>query len=163
MDELIKWTNLERVLQEYAIEVRNRYQDNLISNDHIATGELLNNVDYIISKEDNEISVSLRLQDYWKYVEWDTKPHFPPINKIKEWIRIKPVLPGNRSGKLPTENQLAYLIGKKISEEGTKGTNDLHDAVSRINEDFEERIGIAIEQDLNDCLTVIFSEFFQKN
>ena len=41
------------------------------------------------------------------------------MDKIKEWIRIKPVIPYTRGKRLPNENQLAFLIGRKIS----KGTS----------------------------------------
>lgn len=161
MDNIIKWTNLSKVLEEYAVALRNEYQDNLIRHDHIAKGDLMNRVDYIIQKGNNEISVSLILEDYWKYVEYDTKPHFPPVDKIMEWIRVKPVLPRpDNNGKLPTERQLAYLIGRKINEEGTTGTHDLRDAQRKVLDDFEERVGEAITKDLSDCLTVLFSEFF---
>lgn len=163
MDELMNWDNLSTVLEEYIIEVRNAYQDSLIRNDRIASGELLNNVDYLITKDNISIKVSLLLMDYWKYVEWDTKPHFPPINKILEYVKVKPVIPDNRNGKLPTEKQLAYLIARKISQEGTKGTNDLHNVIQETNERFRERIREAIIKDVHNAATVIFSEMFHKN
>lgn len=159
MDELIRFDNLKEVLQEYAIAVRNRYQDNLIDSDHVASENLLNSIDYIIETENGDISVSLRLEDYWKYVEYDTKPHFPPVDKILEWIKIKPVVPDGRSGRLPTENQLAYLIGRKIAREGTTGTHDLQRALDDINAEYEELIGLAINEDLKEMMDVIFSEF----
>lgn len=165
MEELINWKHLKTVLEEYAVALRNQYQDNLIENDHVTlNGNLLNSVEYIVKKGDHEISVSLKLQDYWKYVEFDTKPHFPPVDKIREWIKIKPVLPyPDDNGNLPTENQLAYLIGREISKEGTEGTHDLYDAVNFINEEYEEKIGIAIEEDISDNLNIIFSEFFRSS
>lgn len=165
MEELINWKHLKTVLEEYAVALRNQYQDNLIENDHLTlSGNLLNSVEYIVKKGGHEISVSLKLQDYWKYVEYDTKPHFPPVDKIREWIKIKPVLPyPDDNGNLPTENQLAYLIGRKISEEGTEGTHDLYDAVNFINDEYEEKIGIAIEEDISDNLNIIFSEFFRSS
>lgn len=165
MEELINWKHLKTVLEEYAVALRNQYQDNLIENDHVTlNGNLLNSVEYIVNKGGHEISVSLKLQDYWKYVEYDTKPHFPPVDKIREWIKIKPVLPyPDDNGNLPTENQLAYLIGRKISEEGTEGTHDLYDAVNFINDEYEEKIGIAIEEDISDNLNIIFSEFFRSS
>jgi hypothetical protein len=48
------------------------------------------------------LTISLNLQDYWKYVEDGTRPHFPPIEDILQWIKVKPVLPRKRKGKLPT-------------------------------------------------------------
>lgn len=64
------------------------------------------------------------MEDYFKWAENGRGPgKFPPIEKIKEWIRIKPVLPRQINSKLPTENQLAYLISRKIALEGTKGNH----------------------------------------
>lgn len=162
-DRIMKWTNLEKVLTDYAIELRNKYQDNLINNDRIATGDLLNSCEYIIEKDNIQISVSLKLQDYWKYVEYDTKPHWPPVDKIMDWIKVKPVLPRpDKNGKLPTPQQLAYLIGKKISEEGTKGSNDLHSAVEEINTKYEQLIETAILKDVDEMATVVFTQFFRE-
>ena len=58
-----KWTNLEKVLEEYGRELRNKYQDSLINNDRIASGELLNSCEYIIQKDSYSISVSLQLAE----------------------------------------------------------------------------------------------------
>ena len=164
MEELISWDNLKAVLEEYAIKLRNTYQDNLIKNDRIASGDLLNSVEYIVKSDNISISVSLQLANYWKYIEWDTKPHFPPMNKIAEWIKIKPVIPvPDRNGKLPTEKQLSYLIARKISEEGTEGTQDLHKALEVVNEEYRDKISDAIGKDVMKGFNVIFSEFFHKN
>lgn len=161
MDNIINWTNLQEVLTEYAERLRNQYQDNLIMDDKLASGKLLNSVEYLIEKGGNEISVSLKLEDYWKWVENGRGPgKFPPMDKILDWIKVKPVIPDERSGRLPTEKQLAFLIGRKISEEGVEGTNDLQKAVDEITEQYEELIGLAIDADLNDSMDVIMSEFY---
>lgn len=161
MDNIINWTNLQEVLTEYAERLRNQYQDNLIMDDKLASGKLLNSVEYLIEKGGNEISVSIRLEDYWKWVENGRGPgKFPPMDKILDWIKVKPVVPDERSGRLPTEKQLAFLIGRKISEEGVEGTNDLQKAVDEITEQYEELIGLAIDADLNDSMDVIMSEFY---
>lgn len=161
MDNIINWTNLQEVLTEYAERLRNQYQDNLIMDDKLASGKLLNSVEYLIEKGGNEISVALKLEDYWKWVENGRGPgKFPPMDKILDWIKVKPVVPDERSGRLPTEKQLAFLIGRKISEEGVEGTNDLQRAVDEITEQYEELIGLAIDADLNDSMDVIMSEFY---
>lgn len=155
------WENLSRVLEEYAIEVRNLYQDILITEDKIASGELLNNVEYIIEKDDRQIEVSLKLEDYWKYVEYGREPgKFPPPDKIMEWIKVKPVLPRQKNGKLPTPQQLSFLIGRKISEEEIEATNALQHTIREINYQFEERIEQAIIADVGNMLDTIFSEYF---
>lgn len=157
-----KWTNLEKVLEEYGRELRNKYQDSLINNDRIASGELLNSCEYIIQKDSYSISVSLQLAEYWKYVEWDTKPHWPPVDKILEWVKIKPVLPHSGSdGKLPTPEQLTFLIGRKIAKEGTKGSNDLHQSIEELNNEYMQLIEEAITKDVDEASTVIITEFYR--
>ena len=161
MEELIKWTNLQRVLGEFAVELRNRYQDNLIRDGKIATGNLLNSVDYKVQYDDRAIWVELHLEDYYRWVENGRAPgKFPPPDKIMEWIRIKPIIPDDRGGRLPTEQQLAFLIGRKIAEEGIEPGNQLHNAMDDIYPQFEERIDEAIAQDVTDSIEIIFSSFF---
>lgn len=156
------WEKTYEVLKEYAIELRNTLQDSYITDDRIATGDLLNSVEYIIEKDDRQIEVSLQLEEWWKYVEEDTKPHFPPPDAMLNYIKAKPVLPKpDRNGKLPTPNQLAYLIGRKISEVGTTGTHNVRDTVRLINERYEEKIGQAISEDINNELDVIIIQSFK--
>ena len=156
------WEKTYEVLKDYAIELRNTLQDSYINDDRIATGDLLNSVEYIIEKDDRQIEVSLQLEEWWKYVEEDTKPHFPPPDAMLNYIKAKPILPKpDRNGKLPTPNQLAYLIGRKISEVGTTGTHNVRDTVRLINERYEEKIGQAISEDINKELDVIFSQSFK--
>lgn len=93
----------------------------LDSNKTNASNDLKNSIRGIVQQNGKYIVISIELEDYWKYVEYGTKPHFPPLSVIKKWISVKPVLPRPLpSGKLPTANQLAYLIGRKISKQGTK-------------------------------------------
>ena len=84
--------------------MRNRYQDNLIRDGKIATGNLLNSIDYKVQYNDREIWVELHLEEYYKWVENGRGPgKFPPPDKILEWIRIKPVIPDDRGVRAPTE------------------------------------------------------------
>ena len=156
------WEKTYEVLKEYAIELRNTLQDSYITDDRIATGDLLNSVEYIIEKDDRQIEVSLQLEEWWKYVEEDTKPHFPPPDAMLNYIKAKPILPKpDSNGKLPTPNQLAYLIGRKISEVGTTGTHNVRDTVRLMNERYEEKIGQAISEDINNELDVIIIQSFK--
>jgi hypothetical protein len=158
--ELINLNNVMATLEEYAIAVRNQYQDNLINDDKIASGNLLNSVDYRIEQDGMVYEVKLKLQDYWKYVEYGTKPHLPPVNKILEWVMVKPVLPRpNDDGKLPTPTQLAWAIAKKIEKKGTDGTEALEEAILDINEKFKEKLVIALHQDMETIMKVVVGDF----
>ncbi len=156
------WENLSRVLEEYIIEVKAIYQDNLSTEGKVASGDLLNNINYIIEKDDRQIEVSLKLEDYWKYVEYGREPgKFPPQDKIMEWIKVKPVLPRQINGKLPTPEQLSFLIGRKIAEEGIEPTNILEHSIETVNNRFEQKIMDAINDDISNMVDVVFSEYFK--
>ena len=69
MEELLSLPNVQRVLGEFAVALRNEYQDNLILHDRIASGDLLNSVEYVIDRDGYTYTVSLMLKDYWYFVE----------------------------------------------------------------------------------------------
>lgn len=158
------WEHTYKVLEEYIIEVMKRYQDELIRDNKIATGNLLNNINYVIEKNDNQIWVGLKLEDYWKYVEFGREPgKFPPVDKIKEWISTKAILPNaDNRGKLPTPDQLAYLIGRSIALEGIEPGHELELTLEEYNQLYEEKILQAVSDDLDNELDIILTEYLSK-
>lgn len=96
-------------------------KDKLEENGSNATHQLSNSIKDIVKFDGKYLTVSIQLEEYYKYVENGRKAgKFPPVEKIKEWIKVKPVLPYTKGKRLPNENQLAYLIGRKIAREGTR-------------------------------------------
>lgn len=158
MDKLIDLPHVQAVMEEMAIAIRNEYQDNLIRNDRIASGDLLNNIEYEVTRGDFTYTIYVKMKDYWYYVENGRKAgKWPPIDNILNWIKIKPVLPRpNAEGKLPTPQQLAFLIARKIGEEGTQGTHDLRKATDTIWDTFEDRLYEAIDADVDAAFIQIF-------
>ena len=158
MDKLIDLPHVQAVMEEMAIAIRNEYQDNLIRNDRIASGDLLNNIEYEITRGDFTYTIYVKMKDYWYYVENGRKAgKWPPIDNILNWITVKPVLPRpNAKGKLPTPQQLAFLIARKIGEEGTEGTQDLRKATDTIWDTFEDRLYEAIDADVDAAFIQIF-------
>ncbi len=147
---MIDFANLAAVLEQYGAEVCEKYRAELAARGKDATGTLGETVHYIVQRDATTYAVDLSLADYWKWVEYGRRPgKFPPPEKIIEWIRVKPVLPRPLSnGKLPTEQQLAFLIGRKIARDGIAPTPVLGDATADVYERFVERIGAAISADL---------------
>ena len=154
---LITFDNLQKVLLEYGKEVRNLYQANLVKSDRIASGELLNSCEFELQVNGNNYSVVLSMAEYWKYIEYGRNPgKFPPTNKILDWIMIKPVIPRpDTNGKLPTPKQLAFLIGRKIANEGYEGSHDLEKAQDTILSKYESKIVAALSEDLGGYLQKI--------
>ena len=157
--ELLDLTELQRVLQDFASDIRDRYKDVLANNDHIASRKLVDSVKTQVVVGDTYFEVTMTLEDYWKYVENDTKPHFPPPDAILRWIEVKPVIPRPGSnGKIPTPKQLAYLICRKISIEGTTGTHDLAKTKEDILPWWREQISLALGHDMENYIRKIVVE-----
>ena len=146
---LIPLPHLEAVLQQYAAEVKELYKQHLVEADRLASENLINSVETQVETDQGAYLVTITLADYWKYVEDDTKPHWPPVSAILEWIRVKPVIPRPDSrDRIPKPEQLAYLIGRKISREGTEGSHDLALSATECNRKYEPLIAEALAKDL---------------
>lgn len=144
------------VLNRYGELLVNDYKDRLDSEGITATGNLKNSVKYIINSNDIAIELDLSLVDYWKYVEDGRKSgKFPPINKIADWIKAKPVIPEPYNDKLPTEKQLSFLISRSIAEKGIKGKKVLHNSIQDIlNKGFWEELDNAVNEDISEMVNV---------
>lgn len=174
-DPTTTFPRLQAVLQEYGVALRNAYQDNLIKSDRIATGDLLNSIEVRVDGPNGgQWSVVLNLEAYWKWVEDDTKPHWPPRSAILAWIRAKPVIPKpDVHGRIPKPESLAFLIARRIAGKapdghggfkpgGTKGSHDLERAEADILPGFYKRIGDALLQDASDGMRFHILEAFRE-
>lgn len=165
--ELINLENVMATLEEYAQEVRNAYQDKLINNDRIASGKLLNSVEYQVVFNGVEYEVKLTLKKYWKYLDYGisgaNNPSSPFSNPgwraypfILNWVKVKPVLPRpDKNGKLPSPKSLAFLITRSIVKNGTKPGNEMKDAIANVNLRYKEKLVYALQKDMQMLMKVI--------
>jgi hypothetical protein len=116
--EKLELTTIKKITDDFVVELKNK----LTANGSNASGNLAKSIRGIVKQNGKYVVISIQLEDYWQYVENGRKAgKYPPINAIKNWISVKPVLPRPlKSGKLPTANQLAFLIARKISKVGIK-------------------------------------------
>jgi len=165
--ELIDLTELQKVLQDLANDIRDNYKEHLQYNDRytergVPSGyskRLIDSVTTQVVVGDNAYEVTMTLNDYWKYVEDDTRPHFPPVSKILEWVNIKPVIPRpDANGRIPSPKSLAFLIGRAISERGTKGSHDLEKVKDGVIPMYRERIAAALGRDMENYIRKIVVE-----
>lgn len=145
-EDLFNPSNLLKVLEDLAKDIRENYKEHLELHDRIASGDLLRSVSTEVEVKGTTYTVWINLADYWEYVENDTKPHWPPKAAIDRWIFIKPVLP-HGSPKPPSPEQLSFLIRRKIAKEGTKGTHDLRDTERAVLPMYEELLLEALQRD----------------
>lgn len=141
--------DITAAMSQLVDQLANTYRENLESSR--ASGNLQNFTTEIEIKE-GKFSIVFNLEEYWKYVEYGRGAgKMPPIDAIENWIRVKPLVPDSRGGKVPTTRQLAYLIARKIGEEGTKGQYPLKQTL-----DSSDSLISAIKQEiLNEIIRYI--------
>lgn len=123
------YTTIEQIVNDFQY----LYMSNIVDSGHNASGKLATEQKHLLKWDGRYFTVVLQLEEYYKFLENGTKPHFPPVDKLLEWIRVKPVLPREINGKLPTNNQLAFLIGRKISRVGTEPTHLLSNTLKEFD------------------------------
>lgn len=165
-NELIQFDNLRAVLEEFAQEFKDQYRAGLLSHgrftqygqDRLVDSVDANQVQAMIREGDEAWTVTINLNEYWKYVENDTRPHWPPPSAILRWVEIKPVLPyPDKNGRIPSPRSLAYLIGRKISREGTTGSHDFKTAQETTIDRFRTRIRVAMIKDVQNYVRQVLA------
>lgn len=164
----MEWTNTERVLEEFGAYFRNLLQDRIIEEDMIASGELLNDLDYVIDAGENQWTVSVKIKDYFRYIDEGTAPagdHKNPGWKayphIKRWIEIKPVLPEvDSAGKTPSVDTLAFLITRSMKENGIEPREVWEPTVKEAVDEWEQKLGDAILEDIGSDLERLLLEIY---
>lgn len=136
---MIQFNHLQDALARYSQAIADQYKQNLEDSGRRATGQLISSVNTRVSVDGSVFEIELQLEDYYYYAENGRGPgKFPPPDI---------------NGKLPTENQLAFLIGRKIANEGFEGTHDLENTMETV--DYETIIEEALDQDILEYLDEI--------
>ena len=115
-------------------------------------GELMK-FTWVTEYNGNLFELSWLLPDYFPFAENGRRPgKFPPPNAILKWVQFKRLVPRpGRDGKVPSTNQLVYLISRKIATKGTEGKHL-----------FEKTLDDPNLDKLTDNLVELMAEQFEK-
>lgn len=117
-------------IQQLANGIVEQYRKVLADEGINASSTLSNTADVVVELNGDMVVISLQLEEYWKYVEYGRRPgKMPPIDNIKDWIKVKPIIPDARTGKIPSAEQLAFLIARKIGREGIPARHPINKTV----------------------------------
>jgi hypothetical protein len=102
----------------------------------VASGSLVNSINYRLQDTANGINLILLADDYLKYVDKGRKPGtYPPIQAIQKWVAIKGI-----------PKQAAWAIRQNIYKFGIKPTNvikktqNIMDITRNANRKYEQRM-----------------------
>lgn len=172
MDDLLRFDNFIQALRQYQMAVVEGYRDKVIIDGHIATGSLINDIECpAVEIENNVYSVSIKVKDYFDYVEkgvngtekdqgspysFNPSKKMIPPNVVLEWIRVKHILPRpDRNGHIPSRRSLAYIMAKSIHEKGIEPGNELKKTLEELNDEWTTKILQALTKDLSVSIGLI--------
>lgn len=149
------WLKLTEVLEE-ATEFLTYAAKSRLPGDYA----IRENIKFVLNIDNDSFAIEFRAPDYWKYVDGGRRPgKFPPVDSLISWIRKRNItprpLPSSKTSvpsSPPTINQLAFLIGRKISKEGVKGNRFYELTVEEFKKDFTQKIEDAITEDISNQL-----------
>lgn len=133
-------------IRQICADLLARYKTAVTDGGHIASGNLASTASYKVEVSGKYMELIFVLQDYWKYLENGTKPHFPPIDAVEKWVIAKPIIPRAMSGRVPSTRQLAVLIARGISKHGTKATKLLQNTIDNSNDLIEKMVDEIVKQ-----------------
>ncbi len=88
------------------------------------TGRLKQSIQIIGSAEDKlYVGTSVK---YAAYIQFGTRPHYPPIQPLKKWVRRK----------LNAEESVAYAVQRKIGAKGTEPNPFVDRAIEKVRRKF---------------------------
>lgn len=179
-NQALEWHHLTEVLNRFGKELVEEYVKNIDERHINASRKLAQSVGYKLVYGERWVGVDISLAEYWKYVEYGRKAgKFPPLSNIEEWIKVKGITPMTRTqasvkrwtqhrgsihrndGSIPGIKSLAYLIGRKIAEEGIRPRPILTTALDDVMARFEEAIDEAIAKDIGASVDVILTEIYK--
>ena len=107
---------------EVCNQIADIYRKKMDAADYNKQGELYN-FKWTTEWKDNLFEIVFDLPQYFPFAEYGRRPgKFPPPDVILKWIQFKRLVPRpGRDGKVPSTNQLVYLISRKIATKGTEG------------------------------------------
>lgn len=152
---MTEFPNTEAVLKEFASAL----VDSMVSKGVSRSSNLAQSTETKTTIDPLKTTFEILMNEYWYYIDQGRGKTLqgsrPGVVRdlIKEWIRSKNIQAEERDGRKPTQEQLAFLITRKIHREGFPG----RDFVSSVMESYIPKIEEAINKDID----LNFSTFTQ--
>lgn len=135
-------------LREFSYDVAATYKQKLIDGDINATGKLINSIrPYSGEIAQDTYVAGIRAESYYIFVENGRRAgaKFPPRQPILKWMQDRNITPQPYtlpSGKsvIPTREQVAFLISRKIAIEGIPAKPFLQQTIEELTVELQAMI-----------------------
>ena len=148
----MNWNNLRKCLEEYSMYLLQASRNNMPT-----YYELKDKIKFVMNVNGNFYEIEFNAPSYWKYANDGRRPgKMPPVNVIADWVKRRNITPyALKNGKLPTDDQLAFMIARKIGRDGTTGIHFLEKSVTEAENYFISKISDAITEDIKENLNFL--------
>jgi hypothetical protein len=144
----LQFRNLKNQLDALGREYVAELTQQLISADKVASGQLINSLDYEVLETVNGLVLKIIADDYLKFVDEGRRPgKRPPQRAILKWIENR-----NIKIKKQTPAQTAFIISRSIGKKGIKPTNVLKKTQQAIFTNIQTLINKGIEIDIQEYI-----------
>lgn len=127
-------------LNQFGMDLVNEIKNNILASGKVASGSLLNSIQYQVVQDNNEYSLQILSVDYLKYVDKGRMPgKFPPKDAISKWIDIKGISPNGIS-----KESLTFLIQREIGLKGIKETNIIQKSIDKVLNVYKSKIAQSV-------------------
>ena len=148
----MKFSRTESLLNSFAQTIVNRYRDKI---SEYASGKLYKTIDYTITSKSDSYLVTINLEAYWVFIDKGRRAgaKMPPVSAIENWIKVRKILPRPvtlKSGKqrVPTVQQLAYVIARSIAKNGISPRPFMRESIEDTMNDFKSKLSAAVRDDV---------------
>jgi hypothetical protein len=131
----------------------------IVAKKKVASGQLRDSVEYVISRTENSYKVDLLADRYINNVSDGRKPGYPSggdgsfLKALIEWVKIKGLESDDKKVK-----SAAWAIREAIFKRGIPATNIIEFAIEQIERQIDEMITAALDKDIKNH----FNEMFNK-
>ena len=140
----MNWNNLKKCLEEYSMYLLQASRNNMPT-----YYELKDKIKFVMNVNGNFYEIIFNAPAYWEYANDGRRPgKIPPIKVIADWIRRRNITPELKNGKLPTPEQLPFMIANKIKKEGFYGIHFLEKSIDEQKSYWDDKISEAISNDI---------------
>lgn len=150
----LQFRNLKNQLDALGREYVAELTQQLISADKVASGNLINSLDYEVLETVNGLVLKIIADDYLKFVDEGRRPgKRPPQKAILKWVEQRGI-----KIKKQTSSQTAFVIARSIGKKGIKPTNVLKKTQQAIFRNIQALTSRGIELDIQEYIKNLLQE-----